>query len=434
MICTLIIIIVFSLAHVTVFSKNKESTGTSVFLNDEKLNTSVFSGNSEYKDYYLDSYVPLEMVLNKMGIIMTKEDSNSYKLIGTDLYAIIKLKGSTLECDKYPDNSFHEPKHSDYCEYYLGNQNVYIPADELADIVDGQVVQKSTDVYLYTSDYYYSHCVVNKHIGNLVEIDVYVNNEKIGTPVYKNLDSPAMEGPDNLSDYVLIAPIFEEIGAKVSFENSSTVVISSNTVGNYKILIGEKIYKYKDSSFNNARIEEAYDLSDSYLVNDKVVIPFSTIRYIIDGSLKQDDYHSMYLYSSDFERTDIPETLEECYSKLDSVLSESEKKVLKDSSKEQLASYHFSLGLWIRNNWIRPTDSRIAKVFLDKGIPHPDDMSKMIIEGYYNHLNGKPYKINNISNKTPSYLSWWVVIPAILNLIFIILLTKHFVLICKKEM
>lgn len=55
--------------------------------------------------------------------------------------------------------------------------------------------------------------------------------------------------------------------------------------------------------------------------------------------------------------------------------------------------YHFSLGMWIRNNWIYEQDDeyvkRLAEMFGDDSpIFQPDDLSDRIIKSYQRHLRG----------------------------------------------
>ena len=45
-----------------------------------------------------------------------------------------------------------------------------------------------------------------------------------------------------------------------------------------------------------------------------------------------------------------PQTKEECFALLDAMLSEEDKNELKNC--EDTINYHFTLGMWIRNNWI----------------------------------------------------------------------------------
>jgi hypothetical protein len=47
----------------------------------------------------------------------------------------------------------------------------------------------------------------------------------------------------------------------------------------------------------------------------------------------------------------IPKTKEECFDMLDKMLSEEDKQLM---MKDDTIDYHFTLGLWIRNNWIYP--------------------------------------------------------------------------------
>ena len=182
--------------------------------------------------------------------------------------------------------------------------------------------------------------------------------------------SPPVEGPDNVSDYVLLKPVCEAMKATFKLNDSSIKI------------------KYKGKKYT---ISQPFNEPCFWVVDDNVYVEFSSIRYAMDGTLKQDDYKSMYLYTKDFARPDIPATLDECYKALDKELDEKTKNEIKNAGVEDLSKYHFGLGQWIRNNWIYATEDRISKFFLDKGIKHPDDMSSIIITGYYYYLNNAPY-------------------------------------------
>lgn len=92
----------------------------------------------------------------------------------------------------------------------------------------------------------------------------------------------------------------------------------------------------------------------------------------------------------------LPKTKEECFAQLDAMLSEEDKNVLKNS--EDTFMFHFSLGLWIRNNWIYPFSDEEVKAFMnlfededDMGfrISHPDFDSSVIIDDYVEYLKNK---------------------------------------------
>ena len=82
-----------------------------------------------------------------------------------------------------------------------------------------------------------------------------------------------------------------------------------------------------------------------------------------------------------------PKTKEECFALLDAMLSEEDKNELKNC--EDTIGYHFTLGMWIRNNWGLWGGSRLQKYFLERGLKHPDDMSAAILKYYYDYLHGQ---------------------------------------------
>ena len=44
-----------------------------------------------------------------------------------------------------------------------------------------------------------------------------------------------------------------------------------------------------------------------------------------------------------------PQTKKECFAQLDEMLSETDKQAIREA--EDIIEFHFTLGLWIRNNW-----------------------------------------------------------------------------------
>ena len=91
----------------------------------------------------------------------------------------------------------------------------------------------------------------------------------------------------------------------------------------------------------------------------------------------------------------IPKTKEECFAQLDAMLSDEDKNELKNS--EDVIRFHFSLGMWIRNNWIYPVSDEeiqpLAKEFADYSVfllepmfVDADDLSGAIIDSYVDYL------------------------------------------------
>ena len=79
---------------------------------------------------------------------------------------------------------------------------------------------------------------------------------------------------------------------------------------------------------------------------------------------------------------------------LDKILSLKEKDQIQEYNEAEVGpSMYFSLGLWIKDNWIMDYTSPLGQYILDK---NPTDLDKyifMIITIYHRYLNGKPLKI-----------------------------------------
>jgi len=84
----------------------------------------------------------------------------------------------------------------------------------------------------------------------------------------------------------------------------------------------------------------------------------------------------------------IPKNLEECFIELDKILKPNDRKAIKElEAADDTALFHFGLGMWLRNNWGLWGGSRIQQYLESKGIDHPDSMSGVIINYYYDWLN-----------------------------------------------
>ena len=81
----------------------------------------------------------------------------------------------------------------------------------------------------------------------------------------------------------------------------------------------------------------------------------------------------------------IPKDIDEAIDSLDAIISPEDKRYITDSlSLEDFgARCHFSLGMWIRNNWGLWGGSRLQRYFVEKNVYHPDDMSGEILNAYY---------------------------------------------------
>jgi len=103
------------------------------------------------------------------------------------------------------------------------------------------------------------------------------------------------------------------------------------------------------------------------------------------------------------ENIKIPTTTREALEILDSMIDAEDKTVFISQSKSDfVAEQHFSLGMWIRNDWIyspgedeNPEETALReKCFrmlagMNEGemfFGHPDEVSGRFLEKYYDHL------------------------------------------------
>lgn len=90
-------------------------------------------------------------------------------------------------------------------------------------------------------------------------------------------------------------------------------------------------------------------------------------------------------------KTKIPQTKNEAFAQLDEMLSEEDKREIMNGDP---IDFHFSLGMWIRNNWIYEQEEedvkRLSKAFRTEILFfEADDLSMKIIEYYQRYLKRK---------------------------------------------
>ena len=86
----------------------------------------------------------------------------------------------------------------------------------------------------------------------------------------------------------------------------------------------------------------------------------------------------------------IPKDLGECFMELDKMLPEIDRKEMAAlTDKSEMIRYHMGLGMRLRNIWGLWGGSRLQKYFTDRRVTHPDDMSGIILDYYFNWLHGE---------------------------------------------
>ena len=83
----------------------------------------------------------------------------------------------------------------------------------------------------------------------------------------------------------------------------------------------------------------------------------------------------------------IPKTKREAYAQLDGMLSDEDKNAIMNGDPFE---FHFSLGMWIRNNWIYEQEEadvkHLAELFSKDPFYFADELSGDIIKDYKRHL------------------------------------------------
>lgn len=103
---------------------------------------------------------------------------------------------------------------------------------------------------------------------------------------------------------------------------------------------------------------------------------------------------------------DVPKNLDEALSNLHILISDKDKEKLAKLDKSYYSGQmHMSLGLSIRNFWIRSEESKLTDYFNKLGIFHPDDMSSIILSRFYAEIKNQPFDLNK---KVEYYKLYWI--------------------------
>jgi hypothetical protein len=100
----------------------------------------------------------------------------------------------------------------------------------------------------------------------------------------------------------------------------------------------------------------------------------------------------------------VPKDLDDCFVQLKKILKPEDVEKMKRGAQGDMVRYHHGLGRWIRNNWDLWKGGRLSKWFNDKGIYHADDMSGIILDSFWRHLNSKPIELDK---QIRGYQNYW---------------------------
>lgn len=104
------------------------------------------------------------------------------------------------------------------------------------------------------------------------------------------------------------------------------------------------------------------------------------------------------------KRVLAPPDLDSCLVTLEHELSTELQAEMKAGTETDMIRYHFSTGMWMRNEWGLWSGSRLSRWFNDRGIFHPDDMSGIILTSFWRHLNDQPI---GLERQIAEYQRYW---------------------------
>lgn len=90
----------------------------------------------------------------------------------------------------------------------------------------------------------------------------------------------------------------------------------------------------------------------------------------------------------------VPVDLNDTFKELSRMLHPKLIERIKSGAENDLYQYHLGLGMWMRNNWALWKGSRLSEWFNQKGIHEPDEMSGIILDSFWRHLNSRPIELD----------------------------------------
>lgn len=130
--------------------------------------------------------------------------------------------------------------------------------------------------------------------------------------------------------------------------------------------IGEEYFSFRKKDAGLARREKQEELAER--------------RRALEKNLAAESIEGVY----------IPKDLGEALAEMDKLLSEIDKKEMRElRSRDEMIRHHLGLGTWMRNNWRLWGGSRLQKYFSDRGVTHPEGMSSVILYHYHDWLHGR---------------------------------------------
>ena len=102
---------------------------------------------------------------------------------------------------------------------------------------------------------------------------------------------------------------------------------------------------------------------------------------------------------------EAPKSIEEALNHLDKSWSSEQKEEFKNNNeKAAVSNLHFSIGMDIRNSWLRKENIALRAEFDKLQVFHRDDISSIILTSFHRKLNNKPLELEK---QAQYYIDYW---------------------------
>ena len=100
-----------------------------------------------------------------------------------------------------------------------------------------------------------------------------------------------------------------------------------------------------------------------------------------------------------------PKNIEESLAYFEKNWTDNAKNVFKNKiESDAVTELHMTVGMWIRNSWIRHGNDSLINQFHKIGVYHPDDISSIILTSLHRKLNNKEIKLEE---QAQHYIDYW---------------------------
>jgi hypothetical protein len=186
---------------------------------------------------------------------------------------------------------------------------------------------------------------------------------------------------------VILSDLFSDCQEDIRTIDAARVILLKYDLFNYLDLNGDgQLTQY----FNDHSISDPDEMAE--------IIAYGVWLHLNSEKCELEDVNK-FRRSMEGKAQDYPKSLNECFQSLSNRLSDEELEQFRQTDENDIiVFFHFGLGSYIRSNLglfcgVAP----LTKFFIEKEVFHPDDMSSIILYGFWLYLNSKPCDYDSVS-------------------------------------